>query len=138
MKKLFLLFFFNLYMFAELPPYVYDNMKAESPEILKIKVLDVTNVFGKISVKAKVLEVERSINNIKKDDTVKIYYFRENVPVGIVGPSQPRLVKVDKTYTTFLDCEKKSCSITAGGHSFTTEDYYGEILEPRKKSPIFY
>jgi len=137
MKKLLLLIFFNLYIFAELPPYVYDNMKAESPEILKIKVLDVTNFFGKTSVKAKVLDVKRTINNIKDNDTIEIYYIREKVPIGIVGPSQPILVKEDKVYTAFLDCSKKKCSIMAQGKSFTTESYFGKILPPRKKSPLF-
>ena len=129
MKKYLLLLIYILFtinVYAELPPYVYENLKKNSPEVLKIKVRDinssnVTNNTKETSVKAQILNVRTSSSGLKEGDMITIVY---GVAIkrhpGWVGPSPIPLLERGKVYHAFLrkDCEYNYYTPAARGESF--------------------
>lgn len=124
MKHVYIFLFFFSVLVAELPPSVYDNLKADSPEILRIKVLHVKDNNGYIQAEAKVLNVQISKSEIIENDVITINYERALHPSGWVGPSNAILIEENEEYTAFLNCKEKKCSLAARGKSFQKEKYY--------------
>ena len=129
MKKYILLLIYILLisnLYAELPPYVYENLKKNSPEVLKIKVRDVntsnvTNNTKELTVEAKVLKISTSKSGLKVGDVITIVYSRViNRHPGWVGPSPIPLVERGEVYYAFLrkDCEENYYTPAARGESF--------------------
>lgn len=132
MKLITLLVCSFVFLFAELPPRIYDELKAASPEILYIRVLHVEKSGEDVSVKAKVLEVKRTSSGIKENDEIEIFYTIPYRPFGWVGPSRARLVEERVRYSSFLSCENKKCHIAAKGKSFMEVAYINDIKEVQK------
>ncbi|MDM5270606.1 hypothetical protein PGH07_00270 [Sulfurovum sp. zt1-1] len=99
---------FSAKLLAELPPYVYEELQKNAPELLLIKINSVeTNVSlfteTRVNVVAEVLEVRRSKSGLKKNDRITIVYTTfTSRPRGWVGPSPVPLLEKDKTYSAFL------------------------------------
>ena len=95
-------------LFAELPPYVYEELQKKAPESLLMKVDDVAikpSVFAytRVNVVAHVLAVSRSNSRLKKNDKITIIYTTfTSRPKGWVGPSPVPILEKDKTYRAFL------------------------------------
>jgi len=124
MKYLLILTFIFTNIFAELPPNVYKEWKANAKEVLKIKVLDVKtktkNNLKNIYVTAKVLKVFHSKSHLKRGSIIKIHYTKraKNSPL-ILGPSEPITLKKEHTYKAYLKRDKSNTyTIVAGGKSF--------------------
>jgi hypothetical protein len=101
---LFLLCFFPLLAFAELPPSAYESMQAKAPEYLKIEVLRVDVSPGSkpeeqsVHVVALVTQVIRTATDVKPDDIINIFYTITERPKGWVGPGPIPLLQ-DKQQT---------------------------------------
>ena len=113
MKKYTLLLIYMLFtmnLSAELPPYVYENLKKNSPEVLKIKVIKVTsspkiiNNSKDITIQAKVLNVKTSQSGLKAGDMITIIYNKvTNRPKGWVGPSSLPILERSEVYKAFVE-----------------------------------
>lgn len=110
---IYMLFISHLY--AELPPYVYENLQKKSPEVLMIKATKVTspsnlfnlfNLFNhsrEVTVEAKVLRVRTSKSGLKAGDIITIFYTTvTSRPSGWVGPSSLPILKESEIYDAFL------------------------------------
>ena len=144
MLKSILLLLITLNLYAELPPYVYEQAKNSANEKIKILVLKVeTSIFNvveqDITITAKVLGIERSKSNLKIDDTIKIFYSRiTSRPNGWVGPSQNYPLNKDKKYIAYITKTDQGYYIPdARGKSFS-EDYSSdfETFNLQKKSSL--
>ncbi|UFH58130.1 hypothetical protein [Sulfurovum mangrovi] len=129
MKYLFTLLIFISSLVAELPPQVYDKMKAISPEILKVLVLHVNKHGENVDAYAKVIKVQRSVSEFKAGDEISIRYIIPNRLIGWVGPSSAVLLHKDEEYTAFLKCVHRECSLAAKGKSFSKSPYQGQIKD---------
>jgi hypothetical protein len=122
---------------AELPPYVYQELQKEAPELLQIEVLDSKKKpspadksradgarFYHVELTAKVLEVERTDSNLKPGDVIRIAYGRTERPKnsGWVGPSEIPVLKKGVVSTAYLGKGEESdvYSPAARGFSFET------------------
>jgi len=127
MKKtvIFLLFFCISALFAELPPYVYDNLKQAAAEEIVMEVKKVRTSFfaiGKkeVTLEIKVVSVQKSKSGLKAGDLLTVFYLHEMRPLGMVGPSTLPLLdknKIYHAYLTFDDVSKRYVP-AARGQSF--------------------
>ena len=121
---------------AELPPYVYKDMQAKSPERLTIKVKSVKTEerdeserkLIAVTAEAEVVEVERTASELKAGQTIRIRYTHTDYKQPIAGPSQVPILREGETYPAFLSKSKEgdTYSPAAGGYSF-------EVVAPEKK-----
>ena len=122
--------------FAELPPYVYRDMQAKSPERLTIKVKSVKTEerdeterkLIAVTAEAEVLEVGRTASELKPGQTIRIRYTHTDYKQPIAGPSQVPILREGETYPAFLGKNKEGGTYApaAGGYSF-------EVVEAEKK-----
>ncbi|HRH96854.1 MAG TPA: protease complex subunit PrcB family protein [Prosthecobacter sp.] len=103
---------------AELPPYVYAEWQAKSPEVLTLQAQEVTNDGGAITVSAKVTAVERSDSSLKPGDTIRISYH--SVKQTMPGPSEAAILEKGKSYRAYLSKNETGgdYGLAAKGHSF--------------------
>lgn len=103
---------------AELPPAVYDDLKAKSPEVLTIQAVAVKIEGTAITVSAKVTAVERSGSNLKPGDAIRISYH--SVKQTMPGPSEAAILEKGKSYRAYLSKNETSgdYGLAAKGHSF--------------------
>ena len=121
---------------AELPPYVYRDMQAKSPERLTIKVRSVKTEerdeaerkLVAVTAEAEVVAVERTASQLKPGQTIRIRYTRADHKQPIAGPSQVPILREGETYPAFLGKNKDGDTYApaAGGYSF-------EVVAPEKK-----
>ncbi len=121
---------------AELPPAVYKDMQAKSPERLTIRVKSVQTQerdeaerkIVAVTAEAEVLEVGRTASELKPGQTIRIRYVRTEYKEPIAGPSQVPILREGETYPAFLSRNKEGDTYApaAGGYSF-------EVVEPEKK-----
>jgi hypothetical protein len=114
---------------AELPPQVYKDLQARSPEALTIRVKSVTVVKTEevdgtredITAEACVEAIKRSASGLRVGDTVHIIYARHTYKRPMPGPGQPEIVLEDHTYSAYLAKSEKDATyaLGAGGHSFS-------------------
>lgn len=103
---------------AELPPSVYAEWQAKSPEVLTIQAREVTNDGGAITASAKVTAVERSGSGLKPGDTIRIGYH--SVQQTMPGPSEAAILEKGKSYRAYLSKNETDgdYGLAAKGHSF--------------------
>jgi hypothetical protein len=121
---------------AELPPYVYRDMQAKSPERLTIKVKSVKTEerdeperkLIAVTAEAEVVEVERTASELKPGQTIRIRYTHTDYKQPMAGPSQVPVLREGETYPAFLSKNKDgdTYSPAAGGYSF-------EVVAPDRK-----
>ena len=121
---------------AELPPYVYKDMQAKSPERLTIKVKSVKTQerdeserkLIAVTAEAEVVEVGRTASELKPGQTIRIHYTHAQYKQPIAGPSEVPILREGETYPAFLSKNKDddTYSPAAGGYSF-------EVVAPEKK-----
>ncbi len=114
--------------FAELPPYVYRDMQAKSPERLTVKVKSVKTVerdeperkLVDVTVEAEVTAVERTASELKAGQTIRIRYTHTDYKQPMAGPSQVPILREGETYPAFLGKNKEGDTYApaAGGYSF--------------------
>ena len=114
--------------FAELPPYVYRDMQAKSPERLTIKVKSVKTVerdeperkLVDVTIEAEVAAVEHTASELKPGQTIRIRYTHTDYKQPIAGPSQVPVLREGETYPAFLSKNKEGDTYApaAGGYSF--------------------
>ena len=92
---------------AELPPQVYEELKAKAPEILEVEITRVAinkrdgENLRDISVfaNARVKKVIRSKSGVKVGDQISLRYMTfEVIKLGFVGPGPIAQVAKGKTY----------------------------------------
>ena len=92
---------------AELPPQVYEDLKAKAPEVLEVEITRVAlnkrdgQNLRDISVfaDAKVVGVARSNSGVKVGDVISLRYMTfEVIARGFVGPSPIETIEEGKTY----------------------------------------
>lgn len=102
----------NLY--AELPPYVYENLQKNAPEALTITVTKVQTSLSsltekKVTVEARVLRVKHSRSGLKKGDSLTIVYYSVFWrPSGWVGPSSLPVLEEKHMYQAFLRKDERT------------------------------
>ncbi|HEY9282817.1 MAG TPA: hypothetical protein VIP46_05135 [Pyrinomonadaceae bacterium] len=121
---------------AELPPYVYKDMQAKSPERLTIRVKSVRTEerdeserkLVAVTAEAEVVEVARTASELKPGQTIRIRYTHTDYKQPMAGPSQVPILREGETYPAFLRKNKEGDTYApaAGGYSF-------EVVEPEKK-----
>jgi hypothetical protein len=114
---------------AELPPQVYKDYQARSPEALTIKVTSaiVTTTAvpdgtrSDIAAQATVEAIARSATHLHVGDTIPVRYSRYTYKHPMPGPGQPQIVVQGQTYLAFLAKSDKegTYELAAGGRSFT-------------------
>lgn len=115
MKKIICIFtvFLSIKLFAELPPYVYEELQKNAPELLVIKVHHVKinssiSTDIRVDLVAEVLSVRRSKSGLQKGDRMTIVYRTFiSRPEGWVGPSPIPVLEKTKIYRAFLKKRKK-------------------------------
>lgn len=113
---------------AELPPYVYRDMQAKSPERLTIKVKSVKTQerdepdrrLIDVTVEAEVTEVARTASRLKPGQSIRIRYTHSDFKQPMAGPSQVPILREGETYPAFLGKDKggDAYAPAAGGYSF--------------------
>ena len=112
---------------AELPPFVYDEMKRDAEEVVVVQILKAPKADAKLIGKrqqliyeAKVLRITRSKSRLRPSATITIQSSYYTFGPGEVGPSNPRRLKKNDVVTAYLNKGKKAgeFQIAAGGHSF--------------------
>lgn len=121
---------------VELPPYVYREQQAKSPERLTIKVMSVKTVERderdhkriEVTVVARVTRVARTQSRLRPGRTIRIRYTRTEYEQPIAGPSQVPILRGGETYPAFLSKNKEGDTYApaAGGYSF-------RVVEPDRK-----
>src|SRR3712207_947968 len=121
---------------AELPPTIYRDMQAKSPERLTIKVRTVKTEerdeserkLVAVAAEAEVVGVERTATELKPGQTIRIRYTRTDYKQPIAGPSQVPVLREGQTCPAFLrkDKEGDAYAPAAGGYSF-------KVVEAEKK-----
>lgn len=122
---IFLLIFYTSSLLAELPPYVYDQLKHSATEDVVIEVKKVRTSFFAIhdqdvNIEARVVTVRHSERGLKVGDTIAVFYIHEIRQAGMVGPSTLPVLhenKIYHAYLTFDDVGKKYIP-AARGQSF--------------------
>ena len=96
---------------AELPPQVYEDLKAKAPEVLEVEITRVAlnkrdgENLRDISVfaDAKVKNVTRSKSGVKVGDVISLRYMTfEVITDGWAGPSPIAQVEAGKTYRVWF------------------------------------
>lgn len=112
---------------AELPPFVYDEMKRNATEVFNVQIVEAPKakavVRGKrqqITYEAKVLRVIRTKSRIKSGGAIVIQSYHYAFGLGEVGPSNPRRLKKNDVVLAYLTKGEKGDEfhVAAGGHSF--------------------
>ena len=112
---------------AELPPFVYEEMKRNAENVVVVHILKAPIADAKLvgkrqqfTYEAKVLRVIRSKSSLKPSVTITIQSSYYRFGPGEVGPSNPRRLKKNDVVTAYLNKRKKGSDfqIAAGGHSF--------------------
>ncbi|MEY2563181.1 MAG: hypothetical protein QOH88_1374 [Verrucomicrobiota bacterium] len=113
---------------GELPPYVYQELQAKSPEALTIKVESVSIVTSDestlkrltITAEARVEKVVRSASGLKSGDAIRINYVCLEHKQFIAGPSEPEVLQKDRSYPAFLvkAAQDQAYAPAARGFSF--------------------
>jgi hypothetical protein len=126
----------SAWAFAELPPHVYRDMQARSPERLTIKVKSVKaeerdepeRKLTAVTAEAEVTAVERTASQLKPGQLIRIRYTHSDYKQPIAGPSQVPILREGETYPAFLSKNKDADTYApaAGGYSF-------QVVEPDKK-----
>ena len=121
---------------VELPPYVYRDMQAKSPERLTVKVKSVkteerdepARKLTAVTAEAEVVAVERTASELKPGQTIRIRYTHADHKEPMAGPSQVPILRAGETYPAFLGKNKEGDTYApaAGGYSF-------EVVGPDKK-----
>ena len=134
MKKIIIyIFCFYSFLLAELPPYIYEEMKENSPEVLKLIVDDVqlkasNTSKSKVEIKATVVNVIKTKTGLQQNSQILIVYeLQKFIERGYVGPAPLKALKKEKQYTAYLkySIEDKAYFPSAKGLSF-------EILDNEK------
>ncbi len=127
MKKLLLLIVAIVYpLYGELPPYVYHELQESSPEVVTLQILNVrskaiASAQREITLRAKVLKVERTQSALAVGSVITIGYTTTiSHPAGWVGPSPLPILSEKYSYKAFLTQDKanKRYLPSAGGKSF--------------------
>jgi hypothetical protein len=114
---------------AELPPYVYKDMQASSPESLVIKVLSVKTknkneprlVRVSVTVEARVEQVNRTQTNLKPGQLIRIKYDHRRHKEPMAGPSEVPVLKHRQVYPAYLKKDDAGhYAPAAGGYTFET------------------
>lgn len=140
-----LVLFFSVFVttFAELPPHAYEDMKKKAPELLTIRVVDVSIdstmekdrsgnevVVKNITAKSTIQSVKKTSTKKRRGNSITINYtVRIHDPnSGWVGQSQIPILEKNTTYTSFLRYVKdeKRYAPSAGSHSFE------EVIQTKK------
>ena len=123
------LFALSFALQAELPPYVYDEMKQNAPEVFHVKIVEAPKakaiIRGKrqqITYEAKVLKVIRTKSRVKSGAVIAIQSHYYAFGPGEVGPSNPRRLKKNDVVLAYLSKGKEGFRVAAGGHSFEKVD----------------
>jgi hypothetical protein len=113
---------------GELPPYVYQDLQAKSPEALTIKVESVSIATSDepslkrltITAEARVEKVVRSASGLKPGDAIRLSYVRLEHKQPMPGPSEPEVLQKDRSYPAFLvkAAEDQVYSLAARSYSF--------------------
>lgn len=113
---------------AELPPEAYAHFQAESPEVLQIRIEQVSSKPVSLfdwskrieSVQATVLKVTRSKSGVKTGDRISIRYERLIPKGGWAGPSPAPQLEKGKEYPAYLEKTTDGIySLAAKGMSFS-------------------
>ena len=117
---------------AELPPYVYDELKAEAGEHLEITPTKITTnvtqndhaLTVRIEAVATVKKVLRSASGLGVNQEITLRYQTLVHKEPLVGPSEPRQIRVGETYVAYLDQDAADATykIAARGYSFERID----------------
>lgn len=114
---------------AELPPYVYKDMQANSPESLVIKVLSVKTknkdeprlVRVSVTVEARVEQVNRTQTGLKPGQVIRIRYDHRRHKEPMAGPSEVPVLKKGQTSPAYLKkTDAPDYAPAAGGYTFET------------------
>jgi hypothetical protein len=114
---------------AELPPYVYKDLQAKSPESLVIKVLSVETketdeprlVRVSVTVEARVEEVRRTASGLKPGEVIRIRYDHRRHKEPMAGPSEVPVLRKGEVYPAYLKKEEAGdYAPAARGYSFET------------------
>ena len=118
-------------LYAELPPQVYEKLKADAPELVKIKVTQVKATetpkggYTQVLVEAKVevVNITRSATQLKKGSALRVLYQTETKRTGPwVGPSPIPILTQGQVSTAYLQrISSKNPSVyepAARGQSF--------------------
>lgn len=102
-------------IYAELPPYVYDELKVKAPEVIivqisKVKSSQLSLNQKEIEAQAKIKEIERSVTGLDINETITIRYTVTAMLDGMVGPSPIIEVEADKVYRAYLRQDDQSAS----------------------------
>jgi hypothetical protein len=113
---------------AELPPQVYKEYQARSPEVLTIKVNSVTvtkadapdGTRSDIAAQASIEAIERSATHLHVGDTIPVKYSHYTYKHPIAGPGQPEIIVQGRTYLAYLarSDKEETYVLAAGGRSF--------------------
>lgn len=111
---------------AELGPGSYDQLRFSAEEALIIRVVTVNTApvsnrpFTRVSVKAKVVAVQRSKQGIKPDTEILIQYESLNPNTPWTGPRRIEILQQGRYYPAFLNIanDRKSYESAAYGESF--------------------
>jgi hypothetical protein len=111
---------------AEIPPGSYDKLRIGAEEALIIKVVTVNRrlsgnrEFTLRFVKAKVVAVQRSKQDLKPGTEISIVYETQNPNSNMTGPRQLPILQEGRYYPAFLNISdnKKDYSPAAYGESF--------------------
>ena len=124
---------------AELPPFVYEEMKRNAENVVVVQILKAPKAAPKsagkreqLTYEAKVLRVIRSKSDLKPNATISIQSSYYKFGPGEVGPSNPKKLKKNDVVRAYLNKRKKGggFQIAAGGHSFEKDS-----AKPEKKTP---
>lgn len=116
---------------AELPPYVYKDMQANSPESLVIKVLSVKTkikneprlVRVSVTVEARVEQVNRTQSGLKPGQLIRIKYDHRRHKEPMAGPSEVPVLKRAQVCPAYLKRDDSGVyAPAAGGYTFETVD----------------
>ncbi|MFZ1218279.1 MAG: hypothetical protein WAO00_03255 [Chthoniobacterales bacterium] len=113
---------------AELPPWVYQERQAKTPEALVIKVRSVKaqetkepkGTVTEFTVEAEVVKVERSATKLAPGGIIRIVYSRREYSEPLVGPSELPVLKEGQVYPAYLARRGDIYAPAAGGYSFAT------------------
>jgi hypothetical protein len=124
----FLLNAFNVFGWAELPPYVYKERQQQAPESLLIKVSsvqtrEIDETRGKridVSVEAQVEQVIHSQTGLHAGDVIHIHYVHNEYKEPLIGPSEVPILTEGEKCPAYLEMDKKEKGYVpaAGGYSF--------------------
>jgi len=112
---------------GELPPYVYQDLQAKSPEALTIKVESVSIAASDeptlkrltITAGARVEKVLRSASGLKPGDAIRISYVRLEHKQPMPGPSEPEVLQKDRSYPAFLVKAEEDEAYSLAARSFS-------------------